>query len=105
MVCRVGGGEHKTRSADAQRCDLRGDRLAMVDDVVSAEILHPAHRLGARRSRHYNEVGKRADELDCHRADAASAADDEHRGGRARHRLTDIHAIKQGFPRGDRRER
>ena len=26
-------------------------------------------------------------------------------GGRARHRLADIHAVEQGFPRGDRCER
>ena len=51
------------------------------------------------------EIGERADELDRDRADAASAADDENRGGRARHRLADIHAVEQGFPRGDRCER
>src|SRR5262249_24418731 len=77
----------------------------MVDDVTSAEILDPAHRLGTRRSRHYGEIGERADELDCDGANAASATDDEHSGGSAHHRLADIHAVKQGFPRGDRRER
>ena len=47
MICRVGGGEHESRRADAQRRDLRGNRLAMVDDVMGAEILDPVHRLGA----------------------------------------------------------
>ena len=87
MICRVAGGEHKSRRADAQRCDLRGNRLAMVDDVMGAEILDPAHRFGARGGCHYGEIGERADELDRDRADPASAADDENRGGRARHRL------------------
>jgi hypothetical protein len=41
MVRCVGGGEHESRRADAQRCDLRGNRLAMVDDVMGAEILNP----------------------------------------------------------------
>ena len=72
---------------------------------MGAEILDPAHRLGARGCCHYSEIGERADELDRDRADAASAADDENRGGRARHRLADIHAVEQGFPRGDRCER
>ena len=57
---------------------------------------------GARGGRHYREIGERADELGNNRADAASAANDENRGGRARHRLADIHAVEQGFPRGDR---
>jgi hypothetical protein len=36
MICCMGGGEHKPRRADAQRRDLRGNRLAMVDDVMGA---------------------------------------------------------------------
>src|SRR6476661_123844 len=91
--------------AQAQRCDLRSNRLAMVDDLMGAEILDPPHRLGARGCCHYGEIGERADELDRDRADAASAADDENRGGRARHRLADVHAVEQGFPCGDRCER
>jgi hypothetical protein len=39
MICRVGGGEHESRRAEAQRCDLRSNRLAMVDDLMGAEIL------------------------------------------------------------------
>ena len=77
----------------------------MVDDMIGAEILDPADSLGARGGRHYGEIGERADKLDRDRADSASAADDENRGGRARHRLADIHAVEQGFPRGDRCER
>ena len=51
MICRVGGGEHESGRAEAQRCYLRSNRLAMVDDVIGPEILDPARRLGgARRS-------------------------------------------------------
>ena len=59
----MGGGEHESRRAGAQRCDLRGNRL-MVDDVMGAKILDPARRLGARGGCHYGEIGERADELD-----------------------------------------
>ena len=105
MICRVGGGEHESGRAEAQRCYLRSNWLAMVGDVMGPEILDPAHRFGARGCCHYGEIGERADELDRDRADAASAADDENCRGRARHRLADIHAIEQGFPGGDRCER
>jgi hypothetical protein len=73
VIGRVSGGEHESGRADAQRCDLLGSRLAMVDDVMNAEILDPAPRLRARGSRHHSEIGERADELDRDRADAASA--------------------------------
>jgi len=104
-VCSIERVNIDSQWIEAQRCNLRSNRLAMVDDVTGAEILDPARRLWARGGRHYNKIGERADELDRDRAYPASAADDENRGGRARHRLADIHAVEQGFPRGDRCER
>ena len=51
----------------------------MVDDVMGAEIFDPAHRFGARGGRYHGEIGEHADELNRDRADAAGAANDEHR--------------------------
>jgi hypothetical protein len=79
--------------------------VCSIERVMSAEILDPAPSLRARGGRHHGELGERADELDRDRADAASAADDENRGGRTHHRLADVHAVEQGFPCGDRCER
>jgi hypothetical protein len=50
VICRVSGGEHEPGRADAQRRNLLGNRFAMVDDVMSSEILDPAPRLRARQS-------------------------------------------------------
>jgi hypothetical protein len=70
----------------------------MVDDVMGAEILDPAPSLRARGGRHHGKIGERADELDGDRADTASAADDQNRGGRTHHRLADVH--NRSIPEG-----
>ena len=46
MNVAMGGGEDKARRTEPERLHLRGDRLAVIDNVMRAEFLHPRNRLG-----------------------------------------------------------
>src|SRR5207249_11200308 len=79
--------------------DLRPHRLAVIDDVVGAELLRPGDRFGPRGGRDHVEAGDFR-ELDADRADAARAADDQDRAARLY-----FHALDEAFPGGDGGER
>ena len=98
-------GEHERRRADAQRGHLRRQRLAVVDDVVRAHLLHPFHRFRARGRGDHGQPGQRPRQLHGDRTDAAGAADHQQGIGRARHRVVHAQAVEQGFPGGQRGQR
>lgn len=92
--------EHVVDAAGHERFDLGGEGLAMVDDMVRAEGEAPVARVGPRGGGDDGEAGKAAGELDCDRADAAGAADDEERAAR-RGIAGELEAVEEHLPGGD----
>jgi hypothetical protein len=100
-----GEGQHDVGGGKAGRLQLRRERLAMVDDLVCAEVAHPRLCLRTRGGGDDGEARELARELDGDGADAARAADDQERA--AVHPLAALHAdpIEQQLPGGERGER
>ena len=100
----VGEVERGIDVLEAQRLQLRRQRLAMVDDVAGAEFTAPLCRLLARRGRDHGEAGQ-ARQLDRDRTHAAGAADDQQDPAGAAAFEGIAHALEQQFPGGERGER
>src|SRR5882724_5802649 len=71
-----GEGQHDVGGGKAGRLQLRREWLAVVDDMVCAEVAHPRLRLRTRGGGDDGEASELTRELDGDGADAARAADD-----------------------------
>ena len=97
MLAGAPGRQHHVDGPDPGVLQLRGDITGMVDDQVGAHRHAPFPGFAAGRRRNDLGAGARFQELDRHRADGASAADDQD----ALHRLRkQILLAEHRFPRG-----
>ena len=88
----------------AERAHLFDHRLAVIDDMVCAQLLDPAFGLRARGRGNDDQPG-RLGQLDADRADAATGADDQHRLTLVGTIAIDAESIKERLVGGDRGQR
>ena len=55
---------HQARLSDPECFHLRGERLAVIDDVMCAKLLYPSFRLGTGRRRDHRQLCNFPGELD-----------------------------------------
>ena len=103
VVAGVRCRKYERRRIEAERLDLGGQRLRMVEDVMSAQHRHPFLRLGARGGCDDGQRGTLASDLHRNRANPTGTADDHDRGGGTRHRFGHVQPVEDCFPGSQRR--
>ena len=101
----MAGGEDERGRADAERGDLCGQRLVVIDHEIGTERAHPVAAGGTRGGGDDGGIRQRFRQLDGDGADAARRADDKQRVRRAGDRAADVQPLKQRFPGGERGQR
>ncbi|MNJ26494.1 hypothetical protein D3C77_209780 [compost metagenome] len=90
---------------DTLRLECFGERLAMVDHLVGAQLTDPFLGLWTRGGTDHGEPGQLAGQLGQDRADATGGADDQQTLARILLPFSNLQALEQQFPGGDRRQR
>ncbi|MNJ66282.1 hypothetical protein D3C77_623470 [compost metagenome] len=85
---------------EALRLECCGQWLAMVDDLVGAQLAHPVLRLWTRSCADHREPGQLAGQLSQNRADTTGGADDQQALTQVVLTLWHLEALEQQFPSG-----